>query len=100
MGLSNRAFARLLELSSDNSVRAARKSGRLKRCILPDGSIDPEVGQEEWRANMDPTWQRKANPATDAAAPPTPPPRPTLAAVTDLEVHRLERQRPRTADED
>ena len=80
----------MLGLASDNSVRKAIESGRLKRCLV-DGKIDPQVGIEEWNANSDPRQQRIVTPLTDAATnlgrapaapPPTAPP-PTVARLAD-----------------
>lgn len=65
--VSGRALARLLGLSSDNAVRSAVRSGRLRRCIVP-GGFDPAIAVEEWRANTDPRQQRRTTEATDAAA--------------------------------
>ncbi len=66
--VSGRALARLLGLSSDNAVRSAVRSGRLRRCVLPGGGFDARLAVEEWRAATDPRQQRKVTAATDAAA--------------------------------
>lgn len=66
--VSGRALARLLGLSSDNAVRTAVRSGRLRRCVLPGGGYDARVAIEEWQANTDPRQQRKVTAATDTAA--------------------------------
>jgi hypothetical protein len=91
--ISRRAFAKMLGLASDNSVRKAIESGRLKRCLV-DGKIDPQIGVDEWNANTNPSQQRTVTPLTDAAAnlgrtptapaapPPTAPP-PTVARLAD-----------------
>lgn len=78
-GVSNREFARLLGLSSDNAVRKARKAGRIHgAAILDDGTIDPDIAMEQWRARTDARQQRKVTEHTDAGRPSSPPPaRPT-----------------------
>ncbi len=65
--VSNRALARILGLASDNAVRAALRTGRLRRCILP-GGLHPRMAVEEWQANTDPRQQRKVTCLTDTAA--------------------------------
>lgn len=65
--VSNRALARILGLASDNAVRAALRTGRLRRCVVP-GGLDPRIAIEEWQAHTDPRQQRKVTAATDAAA--------------------------------
>lgn len=65
--VSNRALARILDLASDNTVRAALRTGRLRRCVVP-GGLDPRIAVEEWQANTDPRQQRKVTGLTDTAA--------------------------------
>ena len=49
--VSLRAFARLIGVD-ESAVRKAKKEGRIS--VLPEGTIDPEQGRREWRANTDP----------------------------------------------
>ena len=46
--VSNRALARILGLASDNAVRAALRTGRLRRCVVP-GGLDSRIAVEEHR---------------------------------------------------
>ena len=64
-GLSKRAYARHrdergLSGRSESGVRKAIVEGRLKRALLKDGSIDPEVADQEWESSS------AGNPASDA----------------------------------
>ena len=65
--VSNRALAKLLGLKSDNAVRVALRTGRLRRCVVP-GGLDPAIAFEEWTATTDPRQQRFVTEHTDAAA--------------------------------
>ena len=49
MGISIRAYARMRGIS-DTAVRKAIRAGRITQ--LTDGTIDPEVADKEWQANM------------------------------------------------
>ena len=57
MGISRRAYAQLRGVN-ESSVRRAIQAGRITP--EPDGTIDPERADAEWRANTDPAKQRGA----------------------------------------
>jgi hypothetical protein len=70
MGVSMREYARLRGLDKE-SVRLAVKDGRLVRSVKKNGSrydIDPELADEEWKANTNPAKQRETK---NQAAPPS-----------------------------
>ncbi len=70
MGVSMREYARLRGLDKE-SVRLAVKDGRLVKSVKKNGSrydIDPELADEEWKANTNPAKQRQTKNQT---APPS-----------------------------
>ena len=48
MGLSHAAFARIVGVSQQ-AVSKAVKAGRLVASVLPNGTIDPALGPQEWK---------------------------------------------------
>lgn len=66
--MSLRAFAKHMGYSSDNAVRKARDTGRLKPdAFFPDGSVNVEIAEVQWRKNTDSQQQRNPPPKGDAS---------------------------------
>lgn len=81
MGLSQGAYARHRGCSRP-AVKKAIDTGRLKKAILPDGTIDAAIADREWAENTNPEKQangwKKAKGAAEqpqAPLPPAPAPR-------------------------
>ena len=75
-GISGRQLADLLKVS-EGAVRKAVEKGRIKR--LPNGRFDPVACAAAWKANTDPSQQRRPGPTVDASAPKAAtPPRPKI----------------------
>lgn len=85
MGVSMREYARLRGLDKE-SVRLAVKDGRLVKSVKKNGSrydIDPELADEEWKANTNPAKQRQTKNET------SPPSMAQARAVREMYAARL-----------
>lgn len=61
IGMSQRAFAREMGVTG-NAIRDRVKRGSLAEAVLPDGSIDAELGRVLWFANSNPNHMKKTKP--------------------------------------